>query len=53
MKDKPEAVVKKIMEGKLAGYYEDNVLYDMEYLLGEGEDMNVVFEFRLEIMLIK
>ena len=31
------------MEGKLAGYYEENVLYDMEYLLGDGEEMNVLF----------
>jgi len=29
------------MEGKLAGYFEENVLYDMEYLLAGGEDINV------------
>ena len=46
LKNKPEAVVNKIMDGKMAGYYGDKVLYDMEYLLNSDEDMTVETLYR-------
>jgi translation elongation factor EF-Ts len=34
-------VVENIIEGKLKGYYEDKVLYNMDYLLSPEEEITV------------
>lgn len=38
---KPEKVIEMIIEGKLKKFYEDNVLMDMEYVLGVEDGENV------------
>jgi len=35
-------IIEKIMDGKLKNYYQDHVLYDMEYILNYDDAMTVV-----------
>lgn len=41
---KPEAIVDKVVEGRMAKFYQDTVLMEQEYLLGEGQTIDQVIQ---------
>jgi elongation factor Ts len=41
---KPEAIVDKVIEGRMAKFYQDTVLMEQEYLLGEGQTIDQLIQ---------
>ncbi len=41
---KPEHILDKVIEGRMEKFYQDNVLLDQEYLLGEGQTIAILIQ---------